>query len=390
MFKKITVAETLRDIKSAVEHGELNSRGGRRRLNEAQRQHMARIFEIVNAAGSNDVVARLMLKEILSTSDFSDYFGHGIDAMLLDAYQGAKSDWRKYIHVGDTFSSLYRSVEGHRITHGTGLLLETAEGESIKYDNPTGLTYSFKPKVFTRARRVTMHALMSDDLGGIKRTPTDLLDFAMTTEEWYSASLWAANTTLYKDDTTGGRPAASGSQPAGNRLHLALTADNLSIAYTQFSRFFNEQSIPIKNRPIYLVVCPALYTTAVQINNSTEVRPTGATDSLNNPTGNPMYNMFQVIENPWIPYHDTTYGNKSWYLFSDPNVIWGVDMRFYQGMERPFVFKELPQRQTVSGGALMGDFETGGTAWGCQHIMGGSHTNAVGGWRATLWSDATP
>ena len=51
-----------------------------------------------------------------------------------------------------------------------------------------------------------------------------------------------------------------------------------------------------------------------------------------------------------------------------------------------------PNAQLLSGGASNaadGDFDTDSIAYKVRHVMGGSHTTAVGGWRFSYWSDGS-
>jgi hypothetical protein len=41
------------------------------------------------------------------------------------------------------------------------------------------------------------------------------------------------------------------------------------------------------------------------------------------------------------------------------------------------------------GGLDLVDFDTDSMDYKVRHVVGGSHTNAVGGWRGTYWSDGS-
>lgn len=352
-----------------------------RKVSEAFAKRVAEKMNLITDAFHGDYRARLALHEALSTSDFPLLVGHGLNAMLLAAYKAVEPTWRKYIHVGDPLKD-FRAAERYRATRGSGILSEIGENGSIKYDAQDESKYSFVPKVYAGARAITFQMLINDDLGAVRRTPDDMAWQAANTEQWFASNLFVANTTLFA--TSGdGRPTG------GNKLTLPFSAPNLKTALAQYAKFRDDSSVPMLNRPKYLVHPPALRMDVAEVLNSALVVPgSGATEDRV-PTSNVLQNILEPVENPWIPYLDPVNGDKSWYIFSDLNDGWAVDLSFMQGYEAPLLFMKSPDRMLLTGEAAQGSFDNGGVSYGAQHIFGGSHTNAVGGWRFGLWSDGS-
>lgn len=361
---------------SLTEAAQAGTRVGRT-LSEGLKKKVADAANLINDASRGDPIAKIRLHEALSTSDFPLLVGHALDAKLIAAYQSAPSDYRKYLHIGEPLKD-FRSVDRLKATRGAGILTETSENGSLVYDAVSESKYSYKPQVYGGARAITWQMLVNDDLGAVKRAPEDLSWQAINTEEWFASSLYVANSTLFAA-SGGGRPTD------GNLLSLPLSVDNLTAALTQYSKFKEDSSVPMLNRPKYLVHPPALRMTVRAILNSTLVMGKGDTDAVI-PTSNVLQNILEPIENPWIPYLDPTNGDTSWYIFSDPADGWACEMSFLAGYETPQLFMKMGDRVRLSGGPMDGSFDNGGTAYGVQHVMGGSHTNAVGGWRFALCS----
>jgi hypothetical protein len=51
--------------------------------------------------------------------------------------------------------------------------------------------------------------------------------------------------------------------------------------------------------------------------------------------------------------------------------------------------KAANQIRLGAGAAVEGDFDTDARSYKILHVIGGSHTNAVGGWRFTAGSDGS-
>ena len=367
---------------SVTEAAQMGTAMRRNRLSEAMKVRVARAMQVIQDAYAGSSIARIQLHEALSTSDFPLLIGHGLDALLLASYQSIEPEWHKYIHVGNPVRD-FRPVERFRATRGAGLLTEQGESGNIKYDSQAEAKYSFKARVFAGARAITWPMLVNDDLDAVKRAPEDLAWQAANTEYWFVSSQFVANTTLFAVSGDG-RPTG------GNRLTLPFNGPNLKTSLAQFAKFRDDSSVPMLNRPKYLVHPPALRMDVREVLNSALVMPGGGNTESRVPESNVLQNILEPVENPWIPYLDPTHGDTSWYIFSDLNDGWAMDVSVLQGYEAPALFMKAPERIRLTGGeSIDGSFDNGGTAYGVQHVMASSHTNAVGGWRFGLWSDGS-
>lgn len=326
-----------------------------------------------------------LLKEALSTSDFPLLFGDTIDRLMVAQYRAIEPVWRDYIRVSTVPD--FRTVKRFHCTRGSGRLAQVLEGAGYKVDAQAESTYSFAVSKYGRRRDILWEALTNDDLDALKGTPDDLAWQAANTEYWYATSLFAANATLYAT-TGGGRPTN------GNKGTAALTATALQDAIEQMSKFTTPEGEPFLNTPKFLVVPPALELTARQILQTATVTYIDAQDQAATPmpTLNILQGIMDIRVNQYLPIIDTTNGHTGWYLFSDPSFGWAVEVGFLRGHEVPELFMKTANQVKLGGGSvnpLDGDFDNDAVSYKARHVLGGSHSSAVGGWRVSYHSDGT-
>jgi len=320
-----------------------------------------------------------LFRAALSTDDFPYLFGDTIDRMMVAQYQSITPAWRDYLAVKKVRD--FRDVKRFHCTRGSGRLDKVDPGTGYKIDAPTESYYSYAVTKYGRRRDILWEALVNDDLDALHQAPNDLAWQAANTEAYLATSLFCANATLYAT-SGGGRPTN------GNLFTTTLTPANLQAALVQISKFTSPESEPMLNSPKYLVVPPALELEALKILNSATLAFTGDTDA-NFPILNILQGRLEVRVNDWLPIVDTTNGHTSWYLFSDPAMGWPVEVGFLQGHETPELFMKASNQTLLGGGQtnpMDGDFDTDSVAYKVRHVVGGSQTNAVGGWRFTFRS----
>lgn len=346
--------------------------------------YQSRLTEAVKFIGQVFEGKRPMwqLKEALSTSDFPLMFGDTIDRVMLAKYKSQPGVWRQFIKTSTVQD--FRTAKRFKATRGAGILDDVGPGGSYKADAPSELSYSFAVSKRGRRRDILWEALINDDLNALQEAPDDLAYQAANTENYVASSFYVANSTLYAT-SGGGRPTG------GNKGTGKLTIENLELAINQMALFRDENGQPILNTPRYLVVPPALELTARKILQSITLTYTGTTDQTL-ATKNALQGMLEPVVDHWIPILDTTNGNTSWYLFSDPADGWAVEVAFLAGHETPELFMKASNQVLLGGGAVSpmeGDFDTDSVAYKMRHVIGGAHTNAVGGWRFSYMSDGT-
>jgi hypothetical protein len=324
-----------------------------------------------------------LLKEALSTSDFPLLFGDTIDRLMVAQYRAIEPKWRDYVRVSTVAD--FRAVKRFHCTRGSGRLDQVLEGAGYQVDAQAESTYSFSVAKYGRRRDILWEALTNDDLDALKATPDDLAWQAANTEYWFATSAFAANATLYAT-TGGGRPTG------GNKGTAVLSATNLQAAIEQMSKFLSPEGQPMLNTPKWIVVPPALELTARQILQSATITYSGSTDRSDLPTLNILQGILDIRVNEYLPVIDTTNGHTGWYLFADPSFGWAIEVGFLRGHETPELFMKTANQVKLGGGAvspLDGDFDNDAVAYKARHVLGGSHSNAVGGWRFTYHSDGT-
>jgi len=334
----------------------------------------------------------VVVREAISTSDFPLLFGDTIDRVLLAKYKAHVPTWRDYVKV--TAVSDFRDVKRFRCSPGRGLLPEIGQGGSYKSDKPSELHYSFAVKKHGGVRNIFWEALINDDLQALQDTPSDFAYQAQQTEAYQTTALFAANTTLYATNHT-----AEDGSTYSNKGTAVFDANALATAISTMGNYPGNDTdgLPVMNDPVYIVVATKEMQLKVdQVLNSLIVAYTGSTDETNLPTANiisqELRSRMRVRYNPYIRLLDTTNYATSWYLFADPADGYAVEMAFLRGYETPQMFMRASSQVLLGGGMaspMEGGFDNDSVDYKVRHVMGGSHTNAVGGWRFTYWSDGT-
>jgi hypothetical protein len=322
------------------------------------------------------------LKEALSTSDFPLLFGDTIDRLMVAKYQTIVPNWRKFLKVSKVRD--FRAVKRFKCTRGGPLLDELGPGEDYQADAPSEAYYEFLVHKYGKRRDLLWEALVNDDLGALQDAPDDLAWMAANTEHYIASSQYVANATLYAA-SGGGRPTN------GNKGTSALSLESLETAITQVALFMDEGGMPILNAPKYLVIPPALKLAAKKILTSVSLSFTGVAEA-SHPTVNVIAGELEIVVDEMIPILDPTNGQTSWYLFGDPGNGWAAEVGFLTGHETPELFMKASNQMALGGGmtaAIDGDFDTDAVAYKVRHVIGGSHANAVGGWRFSYFSDGT-
>lgn len=353
--------------------------------------HQAHRF--VRACLEGEAGALTVLHEAISPSDFPLILGDTIDRMLLAKYKAVTPEWQDYVKV--TTATDFRSVERYKCTRGRGVLPVVGVGVSYAADKPGEAQYTFSVQKRGGVRDIYWETLVNDDLGALQDTPGDFAYQAQQTEAYLVTSLFAANTTLYATNHT-----AENGSTYSNKGTAKLTANNLAAAISAMGNYPGDDvdGLPVMNDPVYLVVgTREMQFKAEQILSSLIVTYTDpvAGDGTNLPTANiipaSIRNRMVVRYNPFLRLFDTNY-QTSWYLFASPDDGWAVEFARLAGYETPQLFMLASAQVGLAGGLanpMEGSFDNDAVSYKVRCVMGGSHTNAVGGWRFTYHSDGT-
>lgn len=321
------------------------------------------------------------LREALSTSDFPLIFGDTLDRMMLADFKTFPSEWRRFMKTSVVPD--FRSVKRFRTSDGDQRLTQVGQGESYPVGDIDEASYSYSVNKYGRRFDLLWEALQNDDLGALRDIPSKMARAARRTEDYFASSLYVANSTLYATNHS-----VNGTNYS-NKLTTALTLTNLEAAYSAMMSYPGDANSdgttePIFNTPVFLVVPRKLKLTAEKI--------VGQINYVDDTETNVLRGMFTIIVDPYIDIIDTTNGATSWYLYADPGDGHAVEVGFLRGHESPQMFMKSPNAVALSGGSsnpANGDFDTDSVGYKVRHVIGGSHANAVGGWRYTLWSDGS-
>lgn len=340
-------------------------------------------------------VREFMLREALTTSDFPYLFGDVLDRQVLAAYKGVDPVWKAFVRMG-TVPRIFPQIGGYRfaMTGGDQHLEEVPEKSEYFASDRNETRYPCYVKKYGRQFDISWEAMINDDLGALKDTPTRFAMAAVRTEH-------RLVTGTYAHDSGGGAThAASGqlfSTAAGevNESAALLTINNLEAAVAAMQAFLDANGEPIMNRPKFLVVPPGLEFTARQILTSA-VKMWLAPDTL--PAAVTPYPMTNVISqygltlvvDPYLPVMDPTAANglTAWYLFAAPVDIAAMECDYLVGHERPEICMKASDKVDIGGGAIgamAGDFATDNVFYRVREIFGCNKLD----WRAVYMGGHT-
>ncbi len=319
-------------------------------------------------------------KEVLTTSDFPLLFGDVLDRRLLAAYRRYPAEWRKYIRT-DTVQD-FRQVKRFAINTGSMVLDPVLEkGEYTPIDNDE-TQYDYTVAKYGNQKDYSWEAIINDDLGALKRAPTELATLAGNTEYWFATTLFSSAAAW---------ASAFGVAAYTDTAGLSVSALRAGIT-TMLSRV-DPGGSPIYCKPVYLVVPPQLEFEARTILESVMLDWEGPTVSgvigagFAYGTKNVIQGMLQLSVNPWLPIVGAN-GATAWYLFSDPANVQALEVGFLRGHETPEVRMKSSDSVSMGGGPINpmeGTFLDDDVVYRVRHIIGGTRMD----WRGAYASDGT-
>lgn len=348
-----------------------------------------------NAKGFPAYKHEFLIREALTTSDFPLLFGDVLDRQILANYKAVDPVWKKIVRMG-TVNRLFPFVGGKRFAiHGGNAVLPLI-GEKGEYLARNKEEAKYDVYCYKRGAQfdISWETLLADDLGALKDTPEVFAWAALNTEHWLVTSTYAnniggthANGFLY-NNVAGGEAAAEVNLGA-----LPLTIRNLEKTVAAMNMFRDRSAtIPIKNRPKYLVVPPTLEFTARQILTSAvkmwvEHITRAGYDPAETQMPYPMTNVIpqmglELVIDPWLPIVDTDYGNYSWYLFAAPGDVAAMEFDRLKGHERPEICMKASDKVALGGGPISpldGDFASDNVLYRVRLCAGCNKLD----WRAT-------
>jgi len=327
-----------------------------------------------------------MLREALTTSDFPYLFGDVLDRQVLAAYKAVDPVWKAFVRMG-TVPRIYPQVGGYRfaITGGDQYLAEVAEKGEYLASERDETRYAVYVRKYGRQFDISWEALINDDLGALKDTPTRFAQAVLRTEH-------RLVTTVYANDIgTHGAGNLYDNATAGqiNAHNIALTIANLELGVQRMQSFLDVNGEPIMNRPKFLVVPPALEFTARQILTSTVKSWHYGGDDEAFATAGPMPTTnvipqigLQLVIDPYLAVINAATYPNSWYLFANPGDIAAIEADYLVGHERPEICMKASDKVNIGGGELgpmTGDFATDNVFYRVRDVFGANQLD----WRAT-------
>lgn len=357
---------------AAVAEGESKGDAGFRPVPRGP-QHTARIAEamrIFERGLSGSLRGRADLAEALTTSDFPNLLGAGIERELLAQYQDLSPVWRQF--ASSTTVKDFRPKSIVDLFGGKSILDPVAQGTEYPARKVSEKVYSLS--VGKRGARfaITWEDVINDDLDGLKSLPERLAQAATDTEDYLATSqLVQANGANSNFFVAGNGNAAT---------NLPLTADNLQAALTAVSTRKDSEGRPIVVSSAVLVVPPSLMVAAQQILNATEIRVTQGSNQVI--TGNWLRGVVTLVVNPWLTVIATdAKATGRWFLLPAPNGPRpAVTLGFLRGHEAPDLRVKADTGNSLGGGAISpeeGSFDIDDIQYRVRHVVGGTTLDPI-------------
>lgn len=356
--------------------------GGSRRPGDRNPRAFSEALGLVERVLSGDRYAALQFEEAMSTSDFPLLFGDIIDRSLVAAYQEYPAE---ILQITDQ-----RRLRDFRV--GKRFAVDGAEGqleevgERQEYPERSLSEQADEVSVAKYGARISFswEQMVNDDLDAFRDAPMRHARAARRTEQKLVSLQYVGasglNTTLYTAaNTLSGNP--------------ALTTDNLEAALTHLASQTDEDGEPIFIGGAYLVVPPALESTARRILDTTEFRVTDADGNVRIVSGNAVSRNLQLLVDPYIGAIATSNADTTWFVFADPNQgRAALEFDRLTGHEQPEIWVRTPDAQRIGGGTVgpdSGSFDTDSIDYRVRHVIGASRRVNTGGRKATVGSNGS-
>ncbi len=339
------------------------------------------LHEVINNASQGSYLAKAMLQEAMTTSDFPYLFGDIIDRVLLAGYKELVTSYQDYCHVDNTIID-FRPVHRFTIDGAQGLLPVVGQNENYPEVKMIEGQYQYQVQKHGNSIPFSYEMLRNDDLGSFNDIPQRFGRSCRRSVENFAAS-------LHTD--VNGPIAGFFSDANENIIHKsvgctydnpALTIDGIADGLGLLGRKVDKDGQPIDTSAVYLVVgTKAQEIQANRCINATEYRVTDAKGNITLISGNGLGAGLQIRRNPYIAQIATTNPN-SWFLFASPEQARpAIEIGFLRGNDTPEMFMKSSSAIRVGGGGLInpidGDFDTDSIMYKVRYCFGGSVMDPV-------------
>ena len=246
---------------------------------------------------------------------------------------------------------------------------------------------TYQPQLYQGMMSVNWRAFINDDLGIFSDMTQRLAISGRRSIATFITSLyWSTtgpNTTLVNSTFGNQVTTANGASSNNPSLGFQGLSDALTIIYGQ--KDLDGQPIQFDGT-LYLVVPPALVTTAVSLTKARQANLSilGGNQNVQGfataliSSDNWIGALCTVIEDKWMPIvsNNNANINKSWMLVYDPSTQArpAVEMGFLTGFDTPQLYQKVPNTMRVGGGVdpSLGDFYSMNQEWKGVLVMGGT------------------
>lgn len=330
-----------------------------------------------------------LFTEAMSTSDFKILTQDVLDRELLGYYKQVPipnlglvrpktlNDFRnRRLYIYDGMTTRFDKLGEHEVHK------QRAFAEQTPID--------YYPDVYAAGAKVTWRALINDDLGLFKEIPNRLAIGAARTKHYFISTLYVdangPHASLYTAGAKNIINITNGASKNNPKLDAAGLSDAFAVMMNQVDAGGDPILIPGN---LYLVVGPALFTTAKNLMNmlTVDVSIEGGTTNTQGfgtrvlRVNNWMVGGLTLVLDPYMRQITTASGTKDtqWLLFADPTMQErpALELGSLRGYDTPQLFMKAPNTMRVGGGLdpAMGDFYSMATEYKSVLAFGGTRVD---------------
>lgn len=322
----------------------------------------------------------IVLREVMTTSDFPFALGEYVNRALWPSYQRAAFGFEPLV-FNDTLPNFQEVTRYQRQSGLQDLEMVKPKQQAGQGGVPDAYKRQYRVYRWAKDYDFEAEAIFNDDLGYFADQARLMGESARRTLEKFVSRMYFNTTTL-------AALVALGALYSGT---AKLSTSALMTAWAAFNQRTDAVGEPITTNPVYLVIHRGLRPLAEQILRSPQV----AENANNNVNVLPP---LTIIEDPYI---SGTAPDLPWFLFSPSNQggIRPLTLARLQGVPGPLVIQKTPDMSTFAGfgqvGAVIpafGDFETGNIRLKVMDVWGGWADSTYAGltdYRGVYYSSAT-
>ena len=271
-----------------------------------------------------------ILRAAFSTADIGGILANVANKHLLDGWRAVEQSWRKIATIRPVND--FRESTGLRLT-SSGTWDQLADDGLIPHGTLGNDPFTNRAYTYGEMIGVTRAMLLNDDMSALSKVPRMLgRKGALTFNEIFwraflALNFWNAGNGNYIDGA--GTDGATGS---------VLASATLSRAVTLFREQTDTGGHPLSLEPKYLLVPPALETTARGLYTSMNINTGGASTADMVPNANVHSGRYEPVVSSYLS--NSRFDGASdtaWYLLADPQDAACIEAVFLNGNEEPAV-----------------------------------------------------